>query len=517
VEELEGFSDWQEIGRGGDAIVYRAIQDSLGREVAIKVLTVDDDESVRRFTREVRLMVALGRRHPNIAKVIQIGTSSLGRPCIVMEYYELGSLDQWLSRMGPLNPDEVIRVGTVIADALDFAHGDGVLHRDVKPQNILVLPTSYVLADFGIARLIDSAHTSGSDRFSYRHASPQMLDGLPASESDDVFSLGATMFHLLDGHPPFTTSTDEPDSALAYIRRVRVEKPRPLNRPDVPPELVEVIERCLRKEPGERFRTAGEVRDRLLALPVDALNPAPNPARAEVPLRPPIGVKPTAAGSPESPDTPTHAPLFTVPPPDLGVTWDVARGQVRDPGDLTAMRLGSSRGAKVNLDAETNGAEGLLLADVTEPVPEAPGRQLPGIAIVLVGIVVGVLLVVGGTWAVNRPGPGVHSPSVPAPAPSSARAPVIDPNNPDLAPRDMTVTLSGNIATAKWRGAIEEPESYSWGVTANPGDEVPIERRTLPSERMAQTTINPTWEQICFTVVGTRAGELGAAQECVRR
>lgn len=288
AETLDGFSGWRQIGRGGDAIVYRAVQDASGSEVAIKVLTVEDAESVRRFTREVQMMVALGRQHPNIANVLQIGTSSRGRPCIVMDYYELGSLDKRLSH-GPLSADEVLRVGIVIADALAFAHSRGVLHRDVKPQNILILPESYVLADFGIARLIDSAPSGGSDRFSYRHASPQVLDGYPPSESDDIFSLGATMFHLLDGKPPFTTPGGEPDSALSYIKRVRIAEPRPLP-PDVPPGLADAILQCLRKEPAERFASAEELRDRLVALRASVSGPAPRKA----------AVRPAPAPNPEA-------------------------------------------------------------------------------------------------------------------------------------------------------------------------------------------------------------------------
>ncbi|MDO5681810.1 MAG: serine/threonine-protein kinase [Propionibacteriaceae bacterium] len=504
AETLDGFSDWHEIGRGGDAIVYRAIQDSLGREVAIKVLTLSDDESVRRFQREIRLMVALGRRHPNIAKVIQIGTSSLGRPCIVMEYYELGSLDRRLSHSGPLSADEVVRVGTVIADALDFAHGDGVLHRDVKPQNILVLPTSYVLADFGIARLIDSAHTSSSDRFSYRHASPQVLDGLPPAETDDVFSLGATMFHLLDGQPPFSTGTAEPDSALAYIRRVRVDEPRRLNRPDVPPGLQALIDRCLRKDPAERPRTAGEVRDLLLALP---------PLSAQSPRSADAGVDISGNSAGEGLGTAAaHGrPMFVSPAADAG--WGVAAGQVVDPDDLTTLRLGSAR-AGVPADGE------LARAESTEPGPDGPKRWISRWTMLTAGLLVGVLVVVIGALVVNRTPPEVvANPPTPTPAPAAPTTPgpTLDPHNPDLAPRNLRVTLEGNIATATWQRAIVEPDGFSWGVTASPDDEVRIERRVLPSERTAQTTINPSWDQICFTVIGTLGGQLGAARECVHR
>src|SRR5262249_37706765 len=146
-----------------------------------------------------------------------------------------------LRTQGPLPAAEVVAVGTVVADALAFAHGQGVLHRDVKPQNILVLPTSYVLADFGIARRLDAGHSGSMERFSYRHAAPQVLDGESPAVSDDVWSLGSTLFTLLDGRPPFAADDPQEDTALAYLRRVRTAVPRELNRDDLPAGLVEVI------------------------------------------------------------------------------------------------------------------------------------------------------------------------------------------------------------------------------------------------------------------------------------
>lgn len=466
-DSLEGFSGWHQIGRGGDAIVYRATQDALDREVAIKVLSVDDEASMRRFIREVQLMVQLGRQHPNIAKVLQIGRSTQGRPCIVMDYYELGSLDQRLSRVGPLSADEVIRVGTVIADALAFAHAKGVLHRDVKPQNILILPTSYVLADFGIARLIDSAYTAGSDRFSYRHASPQVLDGLPPCELDDVFSLGATMFHLLAGQPPFSSTDGEGDSALAYIKRVRISEPNPLPRTDVPPGLVELIQRCLCKNPANRFQSAAEVRDALAAFPTDW---------------------------PGAPVLAPERPTFQPPRSEADAEWGVAPGQVSEPDDLTSVRLAPPQ--------------------VPGLVPAPRTRRVSRLGVVLAGVLAGILLVIlVSLWL--RPGGTPNTPAAP-PAGNPSDAATIT-HNPNLAPRDLQITVSGDTATATWQRAIDEPEVYGWGVTANPADQASIDRRNLPSNRTATATIDPSWTQVCFTVVGMRDGQIGGTQDCVPR
>ena len=180
VEHLDGYTDLVEVGRGGDSVVYRARQESVYRDVAIKVLSIDsvgDPVRSARFAREIEITVQLGRQHPNIVTVLATGTTASGRPAVVMDFFEGGTLHDRLKAHGPLLPEEVGRIGEVLADALSFAHERGVLHRDVKPQNVLVLPTSWVLADFGIARMMDAEHTSSAETFTYRHAAPQILDG----------------------------------------------------------------------------------------------------------------------------------------------------------------------------------------------------------------------------------------------------------------------------------------------------------------------------------------------------
>ena len=265
TESLTGYSDLHQIGVGGDSVVYRATEDSLGRDVAIKVLDVDDEARSARFAREVEITLDLGRQHPNIVTVLATGITGSGRPAIVMEFYPGGTLHDRLREFGPLPVDEVVRIGLVLADALSFAHDRGVLHRDVKPQNVLVLPTSWVLADFGIARLVDSEHTSSVETFTYRHASPQVLDGHAPTAADDIWSLGSTLYTLVDGRPPFASDDPDNDSALAYLRRARIEPHRPLAVPGAE-ALAAVIDRCLVKEVDDRWSSAGELHDALLGL-----------------------------------------------------------------------------------------------------------------------------------------------------------------------------------------------------------------------------------------------------------
>ncbi|MGW6934408.1 serine/threonine-protein kinase [Lentzea sp. NPDC054927] len=262
---LPGYSGFRVIAQGGEGTIYRARQDGLGRDVAVKVLQVTDPATLTRFRRELAITVELGRQHPHIVTVLDTGTLPDGRPCIVMEFYERGSLHDRLRAMGPLPVPDVVAAGIAVADALAFAHGQGILHRDVKPQNVLVLPTSYVLADFGIARGADAGHSASLQMVSYRHAAPQMLEGAPPSFADDIWSLGSTLFTLLEGKPPFASDNPDEDTLLSYVGRVSSGEPRPLTRFDVPPWLATVINRCLRKDRAERFGSALELRDALMA------------------------------------------------------------------------------------------------------------------------------------------------------------------------------------------------------------------------------------------------------------
>ena len=322
---LPGYSDFRLVAEGGEGTVYRARQDGLDRFVAVKVLDVEDPARLARFRRELEITVRLGRQHPHIVTVIDTGTTPDGRPCIVMEFHDLGSLHDRLRERGPLPVSDVVAAGTAVADALAFAHTQGFLHRDVKPQNILVLPTSYVLADFGIARMADSANTSSLQLVSYRHAAPQMLDGAEPSAADDLWSLGSTLFTLLDGAPPFATGDD---TVLSYLARVRTTEPRPLSRPDVPPDLAAILARCLSKRREDRFPDAASLRAALAAVdtrsrPVADFGPRPAPPLPEIPpdVPDPTDRDLTVAGPGSAlagltvrlPDAPP--PVYTPPPP----------------------------------------------------------------------------------------------------------------------------------------------------------------------------------------------------------
>ncbi|NYE35137.1 serine/threonine protein kinase [Nocardioides cavernae] len=327
TELLDGYEDLVVVGRGGESVVYRAREPRLGRDVAVKVLLVDDVESAARFAREIEITVGLGRQHPNIVTVLATGTTSSGRPAIVMEYYDGGTLNDQLRERGPFPAEEVVRIGLVLSDALAFAHAQGFLHRDVKPQNVLVLPTSWVLADFGIARLVDADYTSSVEAFTYRHASPQILDGYPPTQADDIWSLGSTLYTLLECRTPFSSDDPDDDSALAYLRRARTEPPRPFSRD--PGELGAVISRCLAKDVSERWSSVQEVHDALSRLRHGAWEPrrsdaaqappAPAAAPREETRRRGSADAPSAGPGPVEPPTPVAAPT---PAPAMSAASD---------------------------------------------------------------------------------------------------------------------------------------------------------------------------------------------------
>lgn len=313
VELLDGYEDLVVVGRGGESVVYRAREPRLGRDVAVKVLLVDDAESAARFAREIEITVGLGRQHPNIVTVLATGTTASGRPAIVMEYYDGGTLNDQLRERGPFPAEEVVRIGLVLSDALAFAHAQGFLHRDVKPQNVLVLPTSWVLADFGIARLVDADYTSSVEAFTYRHASPQILDGHPPTQADDIWSLGSTLYTLLEGRTPFSSDDPQDDSALAYLRRARTEPPRPFTRDHG--DLAAVISRCLAKDVAARWASVQEVHEALSRLRHGAWEPgradtagtsAPSAPPHDPTRRRPVGAPPPAGPTPSAAPPPVH-------------------------------------------------------------------------------------------------------------------------------------------------------------------------------------------------------------------
>ncbi|MCA2220515.1 serine/threonine-protein kinase [Nonomuraea aurantiaca] len=285
VEDAPGYRVLDQAGQGGFAIVYRAYQERLDRIVALKVLSVDrvDQRTMRRFQRELQLTGRL-TGHPNVVTVFDTGVTRSGKPYIAMDFFENGSLRDKVRKEGPLQVPDVLRAGVKLAGALAAVHEAGVLHGDIKPQNILISRYGEpAVADFGVARVVDSAEISATAQaFTPLHAAPEVLTGQPHSASSDIYSLGSTLYHLLAGQPAFHSPTDPSIAPLMY--RVLSADPPPINRPDVPPVVFETVLRAMAKQPEVRYGSAREFAHRLrqvqaeLGLPVtDLVGQDPGP------------------------------------------------------------------------------------------------------------------------------------------------------------------------------------------------------------------------------------------------
>lgn len=246
-----GFSYAEEVGRGGFGVVYRCTQLALDRVVAVKVLTAKLDDKRERFLREQRAMGRL-TGHPNIVGVLQVGETDSGFPYLVMQYHKRGSLQARIHQLGFLPLDEVVRLGVKMAGALQTAHERGILHRDVKPANILL--TDYgepALADFGIAHIPGAFHTAtgiftGSPAF----AAPETVDGEPPGEASDIYGLGATLFAALTGHAAFERRSGE--QVMAQFVRIASESAPDLRKTGIPDDISDLVERAMSRDPGDR-------------------------------------------------------------------------------------------------------------------------------------------------------------------------------------------------------------------------------------------------------------------------
>ncbi|WP_205876687.1 protein kinase domain-containing protein [Mycobacterium camsae] len=246
-----GFIDAAEVGRGGFGTVYRCLQTTLERVVAVKVLTVEHPEDQARFVREQQAMASL-TSHPNIVAVLQVGRTASGYPFLVMPFCASGS---WLDRIasaGPLDISEVTRVGVKIAGALQCAHQVGIVHRDIKPAN--VLSSAYgepALSDFGIARIIGGFITvPGVFHGSPAYCAPEILRGEPPSAAADVYGLGASLFTGLTGRPPFQRQQGE--NLVDQFARIS-ELPLPdLRDTGIPADLAALIAEAMARNPGCR-------------------------------------------------------------------------------------------------------------------------------------------------------------------------------------------------------------------------------------------------------------------------
>jgi serine/threonine protein kinase/tetratricopeptide (TPR) repeat protein len=256
----------EKLGEGGMGVVYRAHDEKLRRDVALKflgVLPTGSSASHERVLQEARAISALN--HPNICTVYEVGEHE-GQPYIAMEFVEGRALTMEIPSLG-MSLDQMERYGMQLADALAHAHSRGIIHRDLKAANVIVMPSGRVkVLDFGISRRLEATGGDETTRFdkswesqhtftgTLPYVAPEVLKGETADARSDIWSLGVLLFEMAAGKRPFRGATAFELSAAILRERV------PAITPGLPPVLQGVIDRCLDKDPGQRYQSAGEVR-----------------------------------------------------------------------------------------------------------------------------------------------------------------------------------------------------------------------------------------------------------------
>jgi TolB-like protein/Tfp pilus assembly protein PilF/predicted Ser/Thr protein kinase len=243
------------LGHGGMGVVYLAHDERLARPAALKLLPRHlslDDTPRRRFEEEARAASALD--HPHIAAVYEIGEANGGRIFLAMAYYEGETLRQKLER-GRLPTAEAVALAIQIGEGLAAAHARGIVHRDIKPANVIVTPEGGArIVDFGIAKIAGSVLTqTGVTLGTVAYMSPEQTRGDKVDALTDLWSLGVLLYEMLTGARPFRAVNEQ-----ALIYAIRHDEPEPIRclRPEVPPTLARIVERCLRKNPAERHAGA---------------------------------------------------------------------------------------------------------------------------------------------------------------------------------------------------------------------------------------------------------------------
>ncbi|MGC9358654.1 MAG: protein kinase domain-containing protein, partial [Anaerolineae bacterium] len=319
---IERYKIIKRIGHGGMAEVYKGLHPALHRHVAIKVVgrhLQANPEVNARFQREARAVAAL--RHPNIVQIFDFGRYEGGH-YMVMEYVEgtdlRAEMDRRWQEGRAFTPEEIMSLAEQVASALDYAHSEGVIHRDVKPSNVLLNTRGdAILGDFGLAMLRDrlSQATLGHAFGTPEYVAPeQAMDSRAATPQSDIYSLGGILYEMTTGQLPF-----EADSAISLALKHINEEPKPLREhvSDLPPAVETVILKSLAKDPGKRYATAlalvtalrqawtGEVAEDTLIVQRRAVDSTPSPEKSEP--------KPSVVDHPTPPPEKKETPPPQVP------------------------------------------------------------------------------------------------------------------------------------------------------------------------------------------------------------
>jgi predicted Ser/Thr protein kinase len=340
----EEYDQFEELGRGGMALVYRARERALERDVAIKVLPASftfDQEFVERFQHEARIAARL--EHPNIIPIYRVGRSGQVT-YFVMKYVRGGTLKDLLKEHGQLRPAEIRRLLLEAGAALGYAADHGVVHRDIKPDNIMLDEFGRaVLADFGIAKAVTRQKLTGTGLSigTPRYMSPEQARAQDTDGRSDIYSLGIVAYQCLTGSVPF----DGDDGFQIGYKHVSEPLPRPKLTTDDERSLYAILERMLAKDPKDRFQSAAELEQALAGQEI-----APSIVRAKTRTGPPIVLMPGEEPPRPALEATVAMPVMPppMPPPGEGRTVPREDGEARQGARRVANRSAAMKRGRVS-------------------------------------------------------------------------------------------------------------------------------------------------------------------------
>ena len=341
------------IGQGGMAEVWLANDISLGRKVAVKMMKAqhnNDAVVIERFRREAQASAALN--HPNIVTVYDV-VENEGHQAVVMEYIEGFTLREFLDQKQRISPSLTIHIGMSIASALEAAHEQGIVHRDIKPGNILITQTGRVmLTDFGIAKALNGAESDLTNQNimmgTAKYLSPEQVRGHTLDGRADIYSLGLVLYECLAGRVPFIGESDV-DTALARVQR----DPKNLLkiRPNLSPALANFVHQMLQREPAKRPPTGHDVHEALYRIREDGVDGTPTG------ITPPRGQPGVVESHPLSPATGDYRPVI---PGEVTISNPVARSN----SSPTPRRTTRPKGSRFDIAPTTVLAAAMLVVVV---------------------------------------------------------------------------------------------------------------------------------------------------------
>ncbi|GAB2510976.1 serine/threonine-protein kinase [Nocardia heshunensis] len=367
-----GFTIERVLGSGGMGVVYLARNPRLDRLVALKVLgdlIAADPRGRARFEREAARL-----EHPNIVAIYDRADSEAESPWISMKFVSGGDVAQRLAeRGGPLSPDEAVRILTDAAHGLDYAHQHGVLHRDVKPGNILLDRGAphrdrALLTDFGIARALDDTLTLTGTAATFAYAAPERFHGTTADHRADIYSLGCTLYELLTATTPFPRT----DQAAILAAHLTAPPPRPTDsRPGLPPGLNDVIAIAMAKNPDDRYPSCIALADAATRVLTSAQVARGNPRTAPTLAAPPRPESVATLPPADSPDTTSRADL----PDSIRTALDSPHPEIRQ-GAVQALGTLLSSSDEFRADTARKALRDIAISDI--PAVASAAREILG-------------------------------------------------------------------------------------------------------------------------------------------